>query len=148
MEAVPGSAQSPLRLLHSPSIVAVGLWVRCEIYVLNTDWRHPLLFIDLNIGWDCLSRNGLWSNLTGGNYHRFAEATEWHWQSPCTAPVAGRCLQLGLCNETVKESMADGNVLSTSRHVWAIWECVAYSTCRELCALSLRLLYNYIYWPT
>ena len=52
----------------------------------------------LNIGWDCLSCNGLWNRLTSGNFHCFSEATD----SPLGQPLtAGKCLSLGLCKGTV-----------------------------------------------
>ena len=37
-----------------------------------------------------------------------------HWQSPYTALTAGKCLPLGLCKETVKESNTSGNPNLTS----------------------------------
>ena len=35
------------------------------------------------------------------------------WQSPCTAQTAGKCLPLGLCKGTVKESSNSSNWMTT-----------------------------------
>ena len=89
-----------LRLLHSPILVALGLSVGYETWP-PIGWHHPFV-----IGW-CKYRPGLprvamhcgfmWlvgiSIVFGG-----------HWQPPCTALTAGKCLPLALCKETVKES--------------------------------------------
>ena len=57
----------------------------------------------LNTGWDWLSLNRLLAHVTKRNFHNFYKG---HWQPPCTALImAGKCLPLGLCKETVKESI-------------------------------------------
>ena len=38
------------------------------------------------------------------DWWEFLEFSKGHWQSPCTALMAGKCLPLALCKETVKES--------------------------------------------
>ena len=44
-----------------------------------------------------------------------------HWQSPCTALMAGKCLPLGLCKWTVKQSTAGyKQVLSKPHKVWQL----------------------------
>ena len=56
----------------------------------------------------CWSRLGL-SHLQSivGSHHRwqFPPFFNDHWQSPCTAPTAGKCPLRGLCKKTVKESI-------------------------------------------
>ena len=52
----------------------------------------------LNIGGDCLSHNGVWHHITGGNFHHVSEATD----IPLHSPNAS--LLWGLCKETLKES--------------------------------------------
>ena len=52
--------------------------------------RHGLQLVDitslwlfgLNIGWDCLSCNGFWSNATSGNFSHFSETND----SPLVQP--------------------------------------------------------------
>ena len=61
---------------------------------------------DLNIDWEAIACGALWVQVTGGNFHLFFKC---HWQSPCTALTAGKCLPLGLCKETVKESRPGQN---------------------------------------
>ena len=45
----------------------------CIMYIQN-GWHH---WWDMasNIGWDCLSHDGLWAQMTNGNFHHFSEAT-------------------------------------------------------------------------
>ena len=58
-------------------------------------------FVGLNIGWVCLSYNGLWVHMTGGNFYHFFEATD----SPLARPQwQANCLPLALCKGIVKES--------------------------------------------
>ena len=45
----------------------------------------------------------LWAHTTSGNSHRFSRP---QWQSLCRVLSAGKCLPLGLCKGTVKESSA------------------------------------------
>ena len=77
-----------VRLLHIPSMVAVGLSVGYDTCALF-GWHH--LFV---IRWDCVIQKALWTHTRG------------HCQSPCTALPTGICLSLGLCKETMKESTA------------------------------------------
>ena len=60
-----------------------------------------LWLVGLNKGWDCPCHNGLGAHVKGVNFHFFRG----HWQSPCTDLTAGRCLPLGLCKGTVKQSI-------------------------------------------
>ena len=48
----------------------------------------------------CLSHKVFWAYMTSRNLYCFQR----HWQSPCTALMAGICLPLGLCKEAVKGS--------------------------------------------
>ena len=60
-----------------------------------------LLLAGVNIVWDCLCHYGLWAHMTGKNFHHILEATE---SVLVQALTAGKCLLLGLCKETVKQS--------------------------------------------
>ena len=61
------------------TVLTLGLSVDYEICLPNWlastffDWLVP--GAGLNIGWNCLSHNGLWAHVTGGNFHHFSEAT-------------------------------------------------------------------------
>ena len=61
-----------------------------------------------------------------------------HWQSPCTALTAGKCLPLKLCKETVKESSnplshaeesLDINTLKPQQHGWHFCSCHFHFFC-------------------
>ena len=60
--------QAMIRLLHSPGVVAGEL---------SVDMRHGLQLAGIallwlvgqDIGWDCLSHNGLWAYMASGNFH-------------------------------------------------------------------------------
>ena len=54
------------RLLHSLSLVVLQLSVGYETWP-PIGLHHPLWLAGLNIGWDCISHNGL----TSGNFHHF-----------------------------------------------------------------------------
>ena len=56
---------------------------------------------DLNIGYNFLILQCIMVLCDRWEYLLFIRG---HWQSPCTAPTAGKCLTLGLCKGTVKES--------------------------------------------
>ena len=58
------------------------------------------LLVGLNIGWDCLLSHWIWGSCDRWEFPPFCRG---HWQSPCTALTAGKCLSLWLCKETVKE---------------------------------------------
>ena len=85
------------RLFNSPSLVAVRLSVGYETWP-PFGWHRQFL-----IGW---SKYRLESKSTWGSHHwwEFPLFFRGHWQSPCTALMAGNCLPLGLCKETVKPS--------------------------------------------
>ena len=63
-------------LLHCPSLVALRLSVKHGLQLVGITL---LLLTDLNIGWYCPSCNGMWTQVTGGNFQCF--------QSPLTVPV-------------------------------------------------------------
>ena len=95
------SKQDPARLLQSPNLVALGMPVGYET------WPHPLV-----IGWS-KNRLGLpQSQWIVSSCDRWEFPLVFfcfvffrgHRQSPCTALTAGKCLPLGLCKETVKQS--------------------------------------------
>ena len=56
-----------------------------------------LWLVGLNKGWDCLNCNGLWAHMW-----ECLSFFRGHWQSPCRALTAGKCLPIVLCKETVK----------------------------------------------
>ena len=82
------------RLIHSPSLVALGLSVGYEKWPL-IGWHH----------WSLYSLELPQSHWIVGScdWWEFLPFFRCHWQSPCTALMAGKCLPLGLCKETVKE---------------------------------------------
>ena len=96
------SVQGQVRLLNSPIMVAVRLSVGCETWH-PIGWHHPLLI-------------GLSKYRLGFPQSQWIACShdQWecplffrgHWQSPCTTLMAGKCLPLGLCRGTVKESRA------------------------------------------
>ena len=62
----------------------------------------PLWLAGLNIGWDYKTQWIVGSQ----NQYEFPPFFKCHWQSPSTALKAGKWLPLGLCKETVKESIS------------------------------------------
>ena len=93
------------RLLQSLSLVAVGLSVGYETWlVLSAVW-----LADLNIDGETPWLHWILGNLQcvvgSCDWWKFLPCSKAHWQSPCTAPTAGIYLPLGLCKETVKESI-------------------------------------------
>ena len=98
---------------------------RCSnyIWVINnfiTYWGVSYIR-GFTVDWDCLSCNGLWVHVTGGNFHCFSEATG----SPLVI-----CLPLVLCKETVKESNRHDKQshLVTHRGCREIWEVLVLRT--------------------
>ena len=92
-------------LLHSPSLVAVGLTLLCDIW--------PPIYWLASPFCDCSSKYRLRlprSQWIMGLYDcwEFPLFFRGRWQSPCTAQTAGKCLSLGLCKETVKQSVSLG----------------------------------------
>ena len=88
------------RLLHSPNLEAVALSVGYETWLL-IGWHHPFV-----IGWSRY-RLGLpqsYSIVNLGHQLEFPPFFKRHWQSHCKALMAGKCLLIGLCKETMKES--------------------------------------------
>ena len=57
-----------MRLLYSPSLVAVGLSVGFETW-LSVDWHQLFVIGCLHLIWDCLSHNGFGAHMTNGNFH-------------------------------------------------------------------------------
>ena len=91
------------RLLHKPSHVAVGLSVGYAAWS-PINRHHPFMIglskyrfgiasvaMDYGLTWPV----GIFT------------IVRYHWQSLCTALMACKCLPLGLCKETVKESIAN-----------------------------------------
>ena len=72
--------------------VSLLLWLSGR----SINWREQ------HHSWILVSCNVLWAHKTDGNFHCLFKS---HWQSLCTALMAGICLPLGLCKETVKESI-------------------------------------------
>ena len=86
------------RLIHSPSLVTV--WLQGIKHGITIGWH--LCEVGVNIGWDCISHNGLWAFMTGGNFLHFSDVSD----TLSTALTVGKCLPSGLCKETVKESIS------------------------------------------
>ena len=88
----------PARLLHTPSLVAVGLEVGYETWPL-IGWRRFYM-----IGWAkyWLGLPQSQSIVGSRDPVKFPLFFLGHWQSPWTALTAGICLPLGLCKETDK----------------------------------------------
>ena len=60
-----------------------------------------LWLADLNMCWEMPQSQGAVGSRDWWEFRPFFRG---HWQSPCTALMAGKCLPLRLCMETVKES--------------------------------------------
>ena len=96
------------RLLHSPSLVAVGLSVGYWTWP-PIGWHHSFV-----IGW---SKD--WLGLPSAPLHyglTWPEGIPTVFQTPVTVPLHCTCLQLGLCKGTVKEStvVSRGRLLHNS----------------------------------
>ena len=89
-----------LRLLHSSSLVAIGLSVGYEICP-PIGWHQALWLVGLNIDWDCPVPHRIMGSHDQWEFPLFFRP---QWQYPCTALTADICLPLGLCKWTVKES--------------------------------------------
>ena len=84
------------RLLHSPSLVALGLSVGYDMrHGLHLAGITLLRFAGPNVGWDCLSHNGLWAHVTGGNFYRFSVPTEWQFVTQWALKNSGNSHQNG-----------------------------------------------------
>ena len=85
-------------------------------------WLNLLWFVGLNIGCDCPVSQWIVESHSRWEFLQFCKG---HWQYPCTTPTAGKCLPLGLCKETVKESNATLNPLHADlflrKHAWKIY---------------------------
>ena len=105
------------RLSHGPSLVAVGLSVGYVTWIPDY-WHHPFM-----IGWSGykLDRSqSLWVMRPRDRW-KFPLIFKGLWPSPCTVLTAGKCLPLGLCNETMKEFTHGAvvmSLLSTKQMVW------------------------------
>ena len=76
-------------LLHSPSLLALGLSMRHGLQLARIVCHHPFV-----IGWSKYRLrlplpHWIVAHVTGGNLPRFFKS---HWQSPFTALTAGECL--------------------------------------------------------
>ena len=88
------------RLIHSPSLVAVGLAVWYETWDV-IGWHCPFVIGSLNNRlWLCV----LHSIVGSHDPYDFSPFFRDHWQSLCTAVMTGKWLLLGLCKEIVKYS--------------------------------------------
>ena len=116
------------RLLHSPGLVTVGLSLGYEIWP-QISWHHPSWLVGLNIGWDCHISQCIMDSCDGWEFPLFSKG---HWQSPCTAIMAGICLLLGLCKETVKESSTGGQ-LCCARRLWKSLQSFSCGTVTSKC---------------
>ena len=89
-------------------------------YRINSRLLHSRSLVALSVGYETWSPIG-WTFVIGRSKYRLGlPQSQWmmdfrswweflpfftgHWQSPCTALTAGRCLPFGLCKETVEES--------------------------------------------
>ena len=87
-------------LLNSHSLVAVGMWVVLR-HDLQVAVSAAVWWVDSNID---SGTPQLWCIVGSRDKWEFPTFFRGHWQSPCTALMAGICLPLVLCKETVKES--------------------------------------------
>ena len=89
-----------VRLLHSPSLVAIGMSVGYEPWP-PIGWHHPFV-----IGWSKYRLGLLNAPLHHGLMWPVGIATVFRpqWWSRCIALTAGYCLRIGLCNGTVDNS--------------------------------------------
>ena len=118
--------QTEVRLLHSLSLVAVGLSVGYETWLLIC-WQHPFVMdwskYQLGLPQSAMEHRLLWLLRISTIF----EATD----SPIAQPLtAGKCLPLGLCKETVKESRLQwncrgGKVSGPGGKVWGTTMCGA-----------------------
>ena len=86
-------------LLHSPNLVAIGLPVAYETWS-PIGWHH-LYLVGMNIDWDCLVPHCIMGSPDQWEFLPFFRPK---WQTRRTVLTAGKCLQLGLCRGTLKES--------------------------------------------
>ena len=75
-----------VRLLHSLIVVALGLSVEYETWP-PIGWHHPFVISWSKYRLGLHNSQWLWVHMTGGNFHCFFRG---HWQSPCTALMAGK----------------------------------------------------------
>ena len=65
-------------------------------------WHHVFMWlVGRNMNWDCLVPHCIMGSRDQWEFPPFFRP---QWQSLCTAPTAGKCMPLGLCKGTVKES--------------------------------------------
>ena len=97
------------RLLHSPSVVAVGLSVSILKTWPQIGWHHSFV-----IGW---SKDRLGLPSAPLHYRlKWPMGIPTVFQTPLTVPLHCNCLPLGLCKGTVKEStvVSHGRLLHNS----------------------------------
>ena len=80
--------------------MAIGLSAGYETWPPN-GWHHPFVIRWFNMDWDCLMPHCIIGSCDQWEFPPFFRP---QWQSLCTALTAGKCLPLGLCKGTVKES--------------------------------------------
>ena len=129
-----------IRLLHSPSLMAIEDSQWGKRHGLQIGWHHPFI-----VGW-FKYRLGLPSaplhyGLTWPVGIEFPPFFRPQWQSLCTTLTAGICLPLGLCKGTVKESMA--LCLESAVEVFRthIQLCTVYAVCFQYLWFRERVSY-------
>ena len=96
-----------IELLHSPRLVAIGLTIS-GVQGLQLAGITILWLVGLNIDWGCLVPHCI---MGSRNQLEFPPFSRPQGQSLCTALTTGKCLSLGLCKGTVKESKGISSAL-------------------------------------
>ena len=96
-------------LLHSPTQVAV---------ILSVSMRHGLQLARITLLWLVGQNRGCdylvsWCTVGSCDWWEFPSFYNAYWPSSCTALMAGKCLLLGQCKETVKESKNHASITSS-----------------------------------
>ena len=106
----PETVYNRIRLLHSPSLVAIGLSVGYETWH-PIGWHRAVWLVGLNIDGDFQVPHCIMGSRDQWEFPVFSDQflpfvkPQWKsgWKSLCTALPAGKCLPIGLCKGTVKE---------------------------------------------
>ena len=97
------------RLLHNPSLMAVwlslGITHGPHLAVTSLLW-----LVGIDIVWNFFVSQRIMSS---HDRWLFPPIFRGHWQSPYTAPTAGKCLPSGLCKETMIKSTVYGQMATT-----------------------------------
>ena len=127
------------RLIRSANLVAVGLPLGYETWPAATAF---LWLAALNIGYDWLRHKRI---VHSRNRRIFSPFYTSQWQSPCTALTASKCLPLGLCKETAKESKQSGDFPSESPHFGELN--IESGACSLTTSSLSRALPSMVKWP-